>query len=382
MASLMDLAVSLTAKTGKFSAGFKKAGKRVKTFTARIKRISGVMLKYGSIAGGVAFAIGSLMVKKSLAAIDATAKLSDRLDIATEKLQGLRHAAEITGAGAQAMDKGLGFMAKSLGEAKQGVGEAKDALKLLGISVEDILRRRPDQQFRMIADSMARLTNQSEKAYVATKLFGRGGLGLVNTLALGSKGLDEMQREAEKLGIAFNRVDASKVEAANDAMQRVKSVFVGVFNKLTIELAPFIEEIATRFVDWATEGEGLATKLTDAFKQITGGAEAMADKLASLKDRLWPKWLQSFLGSNMALAGFGTRVITAGKYGSGMQEKGVDWVNEARQRGKAQGLRPSAISRFGHKFGMAPVKDEYLGRKLDRLIEIEASRSSTAILGR
>lgn len=440
MASMMDLAVSLTAKTGRFNAGFRKAEKRVGSFSGKMKRVTGALLKYGGLIASVAGVAGlGLMVRKSMQSVDAAAKLSDQLGIATEKLQGLRHAAEITGAGTAAMDKGLSFMSKSLGEAKQGIGEAKQALAALDLTVEGLLSKRPDEQFRIISDRMGLMATQSEKAFVATKLFGRGGLGLINTLALGTRGLDAMQAEAEKLGIAFNRVDAAKVEAANDAITRMKSVFTGIANTLAINLAPFVDTLATKFTDLATEGEGMGVKVAGAFKSVV-----MAVIRAGMEIKTHLSDILRVYGEAANALGQTQKLGTMGIMGDTLQQSGLDAIKAAAMMKATQGdaakmaeqffddiinsaqkkaegvvnakkkelagvaalenmekdkakrgagkpmtqFQTTSLRRFAidglvgtRTMKKQNVKDTYLGAKIDRLINVVSNKSTVATLG-
>ncbi len=281
--TIANLNVVLSANISRFTSGLAKAAKPLKRFSAGIVRGVSQFAKFGAAAAAVAIGGMALLVKSQLASIDATAKLSDRLGIATEDLLGLRHAAEITGVSSAGLDKSIDMFVRRLGEAKQGTGEALRALESLGLEVDDIIAAGPAEAFKIIADSLGGLSSKSEKAAVAYQLFGRQGAALVNTLNLGRTGIEALGAEADKLGLSFNRIDAAQVEAANDSFTRMKAVFTGIITQLTVKLAPFIEILNKRFVEAALSGEGMGAKIVNAFESVLKVIAVVADFLEPLK---------------------------------------------------------------------------------------------------
>jgi len=240
-----DLVIRLGAQTRGFSRGAADVQRGLRGIvdraTSAASKLTGL---FGTLTGiGGAAGLG-LMIKRQFAAIDATAKLSDQLGVTTERLQGLRHAAELTGAGANTLDAGLATMAKRLGEAARGSGAAKPALDELGLSAQALIAMSPDKAFYRIAGALEKIEDPARRNAIAANLFSKANMKLLNTLALGEQGLADMQREAEQLGIAFNRVDAAKIEAANDAITRLKQAAGGLAAEAAIGLAPWIEKLA------------------------------------------------------------------------------------------------------------------------------------------
>jgi len=276
MATVANLNVAVTARTRKFRRGMKRSQGIVSRFAGTVARAGVKLAAFSAVSAAAGATVLGFFVRKEMKAVDATAKLSDRIGIATEKLVGLQHAAEITGAGTEVLNKGLMFQSKALGEAKQGIGEARYALDALGLKVDDIIKMSPDQAFLTIAESMKGLATQSERNYVATKLYGRAGQKLVNTLSLGSAGLREMVEESRRLYGSLTRVDARKIEQANDAIQRTKTSFRGLIRGLAVRMAPTITKVANVI----TRGFIL---IREKVAPIVGGIATMArEKLSRL----------------------------------------------------------------------------------------------------
>jgi hypothetical protein len=251
MATISTLAVNLIARTSAFEKGMNRSRFATKSLKSTINGAIGTVARFGKgllIAagvGGIGFAI-----KKTMAMIDVTAKLSDRLGIATEKLIGLRHAASIAGVSSDALDKSLEIFVRRMGEVKAGSGEAKKGLEALGLSAEEMINMTPDKSLLIIAERIKNLGTQAEKASAAYFLFGRAGAQLLNLFEGGAANIEAMQKEAERLGITFSRFDAAKVEEANDAITKLKGALQGVVTEITISLSPAILRVTNFLIKY------------------------------------------------------------------------------------------------------------------------------------
>lgn len=239
----------------------RRASRSVAGFRQTLGRLSGVASLVAG--GGVGF-----LTAKSMSAIDAQSKLADRISASQKQLGGLDLAARRSGVSTQTLAMAMQRMTRRIGEAAQGTGEAKNALKTLGLDAAALTGMSADEQLRRVADALQSVRNGSQRVGLAMKIFDSEGVALLNTLAGGSKALDEYQKRAEQFGLAISRVDGAKIEEANDAFADVRDVFTGLFNQIAIQIAPLMTEAAQSFVDWATEGESAATKVSHAFREI------------------------------------------------------------------------------------------------------------------
>ena len=269
--------VIIGANTDDLDAAVRRSRSRLAGLGNEMKGNIATAAKWGAGISLAATVAGAAMVASSLKSIDALAKTSDKLGIAISDLQALRQAAELTGVGTSTLDMSLQRMTRRLSEAAQGTGEAQDALKELNLDALALAKLTPDEQFREIAGAMKQVGSQSDRVRLAFKLFDSEGAALVNTLALGKSGLQEIGDEMDALGASITRVDAAKVEAANDAMLRVATAAGAVSDRLTIELASSITAVANQMVAEFSRGSGsLGTGMADA---VDVGVEALADFL-------------------------------------------------------------------------------------------------------
>ena len=373
MGSLLDLAVSLTAKTGKFSAGFKKAEKRVGRFSSRIKKFSGAILKYGGLLAGVAGVAGmGIMIKRSMEAIDLVGKLSDELDISTERLTGFQHAAALSGTSNETLTKGLQRLVRRLGEAKLGYGEGVKGLEAMGLNARKMAEMLPADALVAISEKLKNMEPATERASAAYTLFARQGQDMMNFLLMGKKGLADAQAEAEKLGISFDRVDASKVEAANDAMQRMRSVFTGIFNKMVIELAPFIERMADKFANMAADGEGWGNIMASATRKVIKGLIRIGFEFKKITGSF-----DELIGKATIFKGTALKLFSPER-GQKLQKEGQRMVRSAAMaRVTGEGALKSAEEQANEFFNS--VQSGGIEKRLDTLINVTKKQQGFAL---
>lgn len=268
MAGIGELAVFVTANTKKAQANLRSFGERVKKTSTVVKSAAKTFGRLGLALGAAglgAAATGmaalAASTKQAFSAIDDLAKTGDMLGIMPDKLAGLRLAAEEAGVAVSVLDNGLKRMIDGVSDATLGKGEAKGALSELGLDPKTLNQMAPDEKLKEIADAFSNVTNEADRLRLATDLFGMRGASMINMLKNGAGALDEAQQAAEMLGLSVDRFDASRVEAANDALGRVKSLLVGVGRVIAVEVAPFITAAAKSMTDWVASAGGLQAKM-------------------------------------------------------------------------------------------------------------------------
>lgn len=287
MANVASLNVVLSASTAKFSAGMAKGRAALGGFAAAVTSTKAAITGLGALlAGGLAVGGLTAMVKRTVDAIDEQKDLASQLGITTDALTRLNYAATLNGSSAEAVGSALGFMNKNLGEAAVKGGTVAEMLRSLNLDARQLAAQAPDKAFEEIADAISKLQNASLRAAAAQTIFGRGGKEVINLLALGRDGLRQYAAEADRLGVTLKQIDAEKVGAAKDALDRVGFVLTGLKNKLAVELAPFIEAAANKFAEMASAAGGFGNALV---KGVEIGVTGIAH-LIDLVDILRAGW--------------------------------------------------------------------------------------------
>lgn len=268
-AKIASLVVDLSANSASFNSEMAKSKKTAGSWATDVKKYAKAAAA-ALAASGIAAAAGLVVLTKaSMTNIDALAKHADKIGITTKALAGMRHQAELNGVANNALDMGLQRMVRRISEAAHGTGVASTALAELGLNAEELNKLSPDQQFSAIAAAMEDVSNQSDKVRLGFKLFDSGGVGLINVMRGGSAAMAEAQQEADALGITISRIDAAKIEAANDATLRSEQVWKGLGNTLAINVSPFITAMKTDFTESAIANDGFRDQVATGMKVVS-----------------------------------------------------------------------------------------------------------------
>lgn len=242
---------TLRARIDADSTRFDKSADRVVKGTGRM----GAGMKTLSVAAGNLAAMfvqrlvtGMVSYTKSLfGSIDATAKFARTLGATIDDVQGLRFAAQISGASVEDLDKSLSRMQRRLGQAATRGGAVATALEALGLSSDELLKQGLTEQFISIAGALESAQTPSEKAALAFEIFGRSAEDLMPLLTAGSDEIAKLIGEVDSLGDTFTDSGARRVEAFNDAMLRMGIVVKSSFRAVVITIAPALQFLSDGF---------------------------------------------------------------------------------------------------------------------------------------
>ena len=304
MATIANLAVSVTARIGSFEKGLNKAIKMTKRFTPHPIHHISTITKYAAAIVSAGIVIGSYLVKQQFEAIDKTGKLADLLGLTTEQLTGYQHAADLSGVSQEQLNKALTKFEKNIGDAENKTKASVDAFAKLGLTWQQLKALNTDQQIKLVADRYQGLNNTVDNTNVLLALFGRSGMMMGKVLEAGSKGLAEAQAEAKRLGLSFSELDFRKVEMANDAITRMKAILTGAARVIAVNLAPFILAAAERLQEMSRQGGSMGEVVTNAFNWVLRAAGRLADYWELLKAGAYGFQFAVISVAGVAVAGF------------------------------------------------------------------------------
>lgn len=273
MSTLASLNVMIGGNSVALRKELTRTSKRLQEFSKNARNNINKYGKAGVVAGGLV--VGSLLAiyKQQATVIDQTAKYADSIGIQTSALTELRHAAGLSGVSVKDLDKSVENLTRRVADAAfKGKGPLKDTLDALKIDVNELNKLKPDQQLGILADALSEVSSQSERTRIAYELFGRSGIGMLKLLEGGSAGLNAMRNEAKHLGLSLNRIDANKVEMANDSVARAESVWGSFSQHLATEAAPVIGSLAELFLKNAKQVGGMGSYAADTVGVLVKGA--------------------------------------------------------------------------------------------------------------
>jgi hypothetical protein len=206
-----------------------------------IKAVSGAFLTLSKSVLGAVESIVSF--GKSVAdELDNLNDVAARTGVGVEALQAYGAAAKLSGTDVETFAKSIQKLSVNIGNAT----DEKSAKKFtaLGIAFEDLKAATPTEQFEMVADALARISDPAERAAAAVKLFGKGGIELGPLFSEGPGALAKMREEAVALGQVVSEDSINAIDDMNKAFDNVWMTLKGITGQIVGELARPIADIA------------------------------------------------------------------------------------------------------------------------------------------
>jgi len=296
----------LTLDKSGWTKSLKSVEKDQKSMQGMSDKTAGKFKKMGAamtIAGGAIIGALAGVTKAFVNTGDEIEKTSRRTGIGTEALSELKFAAELSGASMADLEKGVKRMSGTILDAKSGLETYARAFRQIGVSIDDLMKMNPEQQFITISEAIARIEDPTVRAALAQDMFGRAGTALLPMFDRGADGLKKMREEARTLGIVFSEDAARSAADLRDAQHSLGQSIKGVGLTIAKELAPYLTEIikkmtatVVKVIDWLKANP----KLTVTIVKITAGLGGLLTVLGPIV-MLVPKLV---VGAKMLAGGF------------------------------------------------------------------------------
>lgn len=348
---------------------------------------SGLKGKVGGALAGVAASIAGFLSAKAFGD-KIGANLKDLADIgnkaksigvAADMFMGLSKAAEKAG-----LD--FGDFAELLQEGQirvtEGSEDTRSALASIGLSVEQLRGKSADAIFLDIADGLMRVSDQGLRTSAVTRLFGDEAMKLVGVISEGGDALRAFVARQKQIGVVPSPSDMSRILASQAAVARAGMRIEGLWNRITVASAPFIEFIAdaadasfellppfetVKFYTLATfEAIGVAGGYVwDSIKAGAGGVVG----ILGIVVHAWGKIFEAMgkvvkLGAILPGVGGDFRAAAdfVSGFGKGTADTGTGMVQWSIRRGEEFGSSAKAVQDFFTKM-VAGKPAEIFGKK-------------------
>ena len=199
--------------------------------------INPATLAAGAIAGVTA------AISSTISYNEEIQKMSVRTGLTSEVLSQMGFVMEQNGASIETFEKGITRMQSTLFDAEKGLAGANDALDALGVNLDDLKGKSPEEQFNILADAIAGVEDPGKQSALAMDVFGKAGVQLLPTLKSGSEGIANLRDEADSLGKTISTETAESAAEFVDNMGRMKTAVAGVAQQGVNVLLPRILEL-------------------------------------------------------------------------------------------------------------------------------------------
>lgn len=272
MADIAQLAILMKAKD-QASDKMKGLGQEAASTEQKLTSLGTAATVMG--AAIMAAITSSIMAFTSLG--DQLQKLSLRTGISVEALSEMKYIAERSGVNIDMLAKAVQKLQRAVVEAEEGTETYVSAFERIGISVDDLKGKSPEELFYTVATALNVVEDHGTKVATAMDLMGGAGERLMPIFASTSEELQNMRDRAEELNLVFTEDSANAAAEFNDRLDDLKDslkMLMATFGELATEvLLPMIEkltDIIAKVTDWAKEHETLS-KILVRFGVILGG---------------------------------------------------------------------------------------------------------------
>lgn len=256
----------------------------------------------------VGAAVGAFASFKTLSsAVDETkqlgsevSKLSRETGLAPEKASQLLFAFKHVGLGAEDASKSLGIFSKNMFSIQQAEEDGTTASKTTVAALQDIGVKAMDASGNLkpldtllneTADKFKAMPNGIEKTSLAMQLFGKSGKDMLPLLNLGSAGLAEMGKEADKLGLTLSAKNLASIKAYSAEQKTLNEAIGGVKLQIGLALMPALTLLTEAMVKVLEPTRMLVSlfieKLTQGFSLVSAFVRPVVDQLGFLYKALF-----------------------------------------------------------------------------------------------
>lgn len=279
--TLKPLKVVIGGDTSQLDRALDRAGRNIKGFAI-------------AAAGAAVAAAGGLAVltRRGLESVDAMAKLSRSMDASINGLRAVQIAASEAGVSVADANTSMQMLSRELVRAEEAGTPAAKALAAIGLQARDLRGLDADERIAKIADRMKEMRLSAGQASAVLRDLGVRSREMSLLLIQGGDAIRGARDAVRDFGLEISQEQAAAIESANDAIARMGLVFDGLKQKLAVEVAPVLQDLADRFNALAK------TSLRDAVDRVATAFGNLADVI------LRPEFIDGVAAAFEGLANF------------------------------------------------------------------------------
>ena len=214
---------------------------------------------FGSIAKG-AVAVGTAVVGAATTlgagafkmatdtsnAADEIDKMSQKIGMSRTAYQEWDYVLSQNGMDISKLETGVKTLTAQMDKAASGSGDAADMFKQLGIEVTnaDGSLRSQEEVFNETIAALQNVGNETERARLATQLFGKSGTELAPLLNQSTESVAALKDKAHELGMVMSDETIDAGVKFNDTMDTLKRSFSGAMAQLGGAVIPLVQKFA------------------------------------------------------------------------------------------------------------------------------------------
>lgn len=232
-AGSIDIVLNANAKG--FDSGISKAQ----------KGIAGLVKGFADIYGAIGTAKAAFDAVVGVAhefaneinRLDKIGDLATRFDITAEAVQRLQRTIQLSGGEVESLHTILSRFAVNIGDASGGRGSAVGALKQLNLRAQDFTKIPLDQSFERIARRIATIKDATQRASIATDIFGKSATEIMEVFTRANV-FEDAASDVERFGVKLDELSQDNVSKASESLERLSMAWSSLKAEMALTVAP------------------------------------------------------------------------------------------------------------------------------------------------
>lgn len=376
-----------TAALGILKKTLGAAGKGIQNLSRTL--LASLATSIGTVGGALTAA-----VKGMASDADRIITQSKELGVTTKKFQELEFAAEKNGLKFEQFSAGLRALQTRLLEVSNAGKDSPMAQPFddLGLSVKELIKLKPDQQIRKIADEVQKYGSTAQVNARLAKIFGEdAGPKFAELLSGGAKGIDELAEKAHLYGRVMSEEVLANADEVAEAQMDLKAALTGLRNTVAISFLPMAKELIETLRDWIVKNKELVgTRVKEFVENTIPVLSAMleaAKPIVEVVGELAKRFSELDPATQKAIVKWGALTLALGSF-IGPAAKAFGWLAKlASKLGLISGSLGAIAGAGGFAalgLGFGAYQTYQMGKKVDSykksLGRLEARRTDEGTL--
>ena len=232
---------SIDQTTEKAEKSGSKVGSAFSSIAKGAAAVGTAVVAGAAAVGGAAYK----MAKDTAAAADNVDKMSQKIGISREAYQEWDYVMSQNGMSVDKLQTGIKTLTSQMDSAKSGSSSAAEAFDRLGISVtnSDGSLRSQEEVFEETIKALQSMDNETERARLATQLFGKAGVEMAPLLNQTAESTEALKDKAHELGMVMSDETINSGVKFTDTLDTIKRSFGGLMNDLGGAVLPIVQSV-------------------------------------------------------------------------------------------------------------------------------------------
>ncbi len=260
---------SIDQTTEKAENSGSKVGSAFSSIAKGAAAVGTAVVAGAAAVGGAAYK----MAKDTAAAADNVDKMSQKIGISREAYQEWDYVMSQNGMSVDKLQTGIKTLTSQMDSAKKGTSSAVEAFDRLGISVtnSDGSLRSQEEVFEETIKALQNMDNETERARLATQLFGKAGVEMAPLLNQTAESTEALKDKAHELGMVMSDETINAGVEFTDTLDTLKRSFGGIANSLGGTVLPIVQSVLNLIIDKLPAIQELFGRLSPIIQELFDG---------------------------------------------------------------------------------------------------------------